>query len=402
MTNQSFDFDREIDRRNTDCVKYDIFDDPDLISMWVADMDFAAPESVAQALQERIAHPIFGYTMDSPRLREVIVERLHRLYNWEVQPDEIVFIPGVVAALNASMRAVSQPGDNVLMSTPVYPPFLASPDKNRLVANPVPLAETERDGHLHYEIDFDAFEAAIDERTTLFALCSPHNPVGRVWTPDELRRMAQICIKHDVVICSDEIHADLIFDGHPHTPTAALDPEIAQHTITLMAPSKTYNIPSLGFSFAIIQNPHLKEKFEAAEGFVVPHVGVLGYTAALGAYTGGDDWLRAVLDYMQTNRDIATNFITEHLPGIRTTHPEGTYLSWLDCRQYHVHDPNAQGFTQWIEAFFLQNANVALNNGALFGEDGQGYARLNFALPRHRLEEALQRMKHAVEAVHAR
>ncbi|MCH8518129.1 MAG: PatB family C-S lyase [Cyclobacteriaceae bacterium] len=396
----TYDFDTIIDRRGTDCVKYDIFDSPDLLSLWVADMDFAAPPAVVEALTERLQHPIFGYTMDMPRLREAICERLARLYNWQVTPDEIVFLPGVVAALHASMRAVSEPGDNVLIHTPIYPPFLASPEKNRLHSNTVPLMPVVTDGILRYEIDFDAFEAAINDGTKLFALCSPHNPTGRIWTPDELRRMAEICIAHDVVICSDEIHADLVFE--PHTPMATLSPEIAQNTITLMAPSKTYNIPSLGFSFAVIQNADLRARCVAAEGFVVPHVGVLGYTAALGAYTGGDEWLAQVIDYLRENRDLTTRTITEHMPQIIPTHPEGTYLTWLDCRALPAlnGDADAAGseFLKWIEPFFLKQANVALNNGLLFGEDGVGFARLNFALPRSQLREALERMRRALEA----
>lgn len=397
---QEFDFDRIIERRGTECVKYDLFDDPDVLPLWVADMDFESPPSVKQALHERVDHGIFGYTFDSKQLREAICERMARLYDWQVEPDEIVFMPGVVASLNAAMRATGSPGDNVLMQTPVYPPFLSSPAVNGMEARHNELVPAERGGHLYYEIDFDAFEDAIDERTSMFALCSPHNPVGRVWSEEELKRMAEICIKHDVVIASDEIHGDLIFDDHPQKPLAALSPEIAQHTITLMAPSKTFNIPSLGFSFAIIQNKQLKKQFEKAEALVVPHVGVLGLTAALGAYTGGDEWLHAVLDYMQSNRDYTTQFIEEHLPGVRTTHPEGTYLSWLDVRAYsNGASDEDDPMMQWIEPFFLKEARVALNNGAMFGDGGKGFARLNFAMPRARLEDALQRMKHAVEKV---
>ncbi len=396
----TYDFDTVIDRRGTNCVKYDIFDDPDLISMWVADMDFRSPQSVIDALQSRLEHPIFGYTMDSPPLREVLVERMARLYNWTIQADEIIFIPGVVAALNAAMRATGKPGDKVLTHTPVYPPFLASPEKNHMVLVTQDFIRHEENGRLHYTIDFDAFEAAAaDPDTHIYLLCSPHNPVGRVWTPDELRQMAAICERHNVVICSDEIHGDLIFQSH--TPTAALAPEISQNTVTLMAPSKTYNIPSLGFSFAIIQNAELREKFHAAEGFVVPHVGVLGYTAALGAYTGGDEWLAAALDYMRDNRDLVTDFITTNLPELKVTHPEGTYLSWIDCTALPdiEADMGENPFLQWVEPFFLTKANVALNNGGLFGDVGKGYARLNFALPRAQLQQALERMQQAVAAV---
>lgn len=328
---------------------------------------------------------------------ELLCERMQRLYNWQVTPDEIVFLPGVVAAINAAMRAVGQPGDNILNQPPVYPPFLMSPAANGMENNIVPLVETERDGILHYSIDFDALEAAINERTKLFLLCSPHNPTGRVWSREELTQLAKICIKHDVVICSDEIHCDLIFQ--PHTPTASISPEISQHTITLMAPSKTYNIPSLGFSFAIVQNPALRAKFQAAEAWVLPHVGVFGYEAAYHAYAGGDDWLAALLPYLQANRDLTTKFIRERMPGVRVTYPEGTYLSWLDCQSFAPSENDAEGLAAWIEPFFLQEAKVALNSGAMFGDVGQGYARLNFAMPRARLQVALERMADAVARV---
>lgn len=392
----AFDFDEIIERRGTDSVKYDVFDDPDVLSLWVADMDFRSPPSVIDGLRQRIDHGVFGYTFNRSGLKEVICQRLADRYNWTVQPDEIVLIPGVVAALNAALRAVGQPGDNMLIQTPIYPPFLQSPAANGMTNRLVPLVETERDGYLHYEIDFDAFEAAIDDDTKLFALCHPHNPTGRMFTREELTRMAEICIKHDVVICSDEIHGDLVFQDH--VPTASISPEISQHTITLMAPSKTYNIPSLGFSFAIIQNPDLRHRFEQAEAWVVPHVGVMGLEAAYHAYTGGDDWLAAVIAYLRENRDLAARFIRDELPGIRTTYPEGTYLLWLDCRTVTDGQGETGGdpMAAWIEPFFLHKAKVALNNGRLFGEPGNGYARLNFAMPRARLVTALERMKAAV------
>ncbi len=393
----TYNFDTIINRRGTNSAKYDIFESAEVISMWVADMDFAVPDAITQAIAQRLEHPVFGYTMDAPELRDVLQARLARLYNWHIQKEDIVFLPGVVAALNAAMRAVSQPGDNVLMNTPIYPPFLLSPQQNGLTTNIVPLIATEQNGHLHYTVDFDAFELAINTGTKLFALCSPHNPTGRVWTPEELRRMAEICIAHGVVICSDEIHADLVFQ--PHTPLAAISEEIAQNTITLMAPSKTFNIPSLGFSFAVIQNAELRQKFVNAESFVVPHVGILGYAAAYGAYTGGDEWLAQMMDYLRVNRDITTQFITDNMPQIKTTHPEGTYLSWLDCRALptgNADDTQAGDIMNWVEPFFLKNADVALNNGTLFGTEGVGFARLNFALPRARLVQALERMKHAL------
>ncbi|PJF22055.1 MAG: putative C-S lyase, partial [Phototrophicales bacterium] len=357
-------------------------------------MDFRAPQPIVEAIKARADHGVFGYTMDDPQLREVLVKRMADRYNWHIQPEDIVFIPGVVAALNTAIRACGEPGDNVLIQTPVYPPFLSAPAANRQINNEVPLVYTEQNGILHYEIDFDAFEAAINPSTRTFLLCHPHNPTGRIWSTDELKQIGELCLEHDIVVVSDEIHCDLVFEQH--TPMATISPEIAQNTITLMAPSKTYNIPSMGFSFAIIQNPELRQRFQMAEMGVVPHVGVMGYTAALAAYQYGDDWLQAVIDYLRSSRDLVTEFFQEYLPQIKLTIPQGTYLTWLDTRQFAMDVP-AQGFEQWIDPFFLRQARVALNKGALFGKPGEGFARLNFATSRSLLLQALDRMRDAVE-----
>jgi cystathionine beta-lyase len=234
----TYNFDEVINRRGTQSIKYDIFED-DVIPLWVADTDFPAPEPVIRALHERVDHRIFGYPLDPSKLKDVLCQRMADLYDWEVKPGDIIFLPGVVPGFSAAIRAIGQPGDNVLMQTPVYPPFLMAPPANNQTVNNAELTRIEENGRLCYEIDFDAFEAAINDRTKMFLLCSPHNPVGRVWTKAELTRMADICLKHDVVICSDEIHCDLVFEGHRHTPTASISPEIARRAITLMAPSKT-------------------------------------------------------------------------------------------------------------------------------------------------------------------
>ncbi len=393
----SFNFDEIINRRGTNCAKYDIFDDPDLVSMWVADMDFKSPPEIAQAIQERAAHGVFGYTMDMPRLREILVQRMADLYNWQIEKDHILFLPGVVSAFNVAVAAFGQLGDNVLMNTPIYPPMLYAPANHGQASNVVPLTEIREGQRLRYEIDFDAFEAAINEKTKTFLLCSPHNPVGRVWTRDELTRMAEICEKHDLIIISDDIHCDLVFDGYQHIPIAALSPEISKRTITLMAPSKSFNVPSLGFSFAVIQDEAVKQKFHKAEAGIVPHVGALGYTAGLAAYEYGDTWLRELLPYLEGNRNLVAQFVDEYLPGVSVTCPEGTYLSWLDTRQYTVEpDPNVP-FAGWIDTFFMQQGKVALNGGAMFGDPGKGYVRLNFAMPRSELQRGLDKMRVAIE-----
>ncbi len=408
-----FNFDEVIPRRGTDCVKYDLFE-PDVLPLWVADMDFPAPKAVTDALHNRVDHPIFGYTMEMAGLRETICERLERLYDWHVEPHEIVYLPGVVAGFHTAIRANARPNGKVLIQTPIYPPMLNAHGGVGQRMTHAPMTPVRDGASLHYTVDFDVFEDAIDADTHTFLLCSPHNPVGRVWTRDELTQMAAICEKHDLLICSDEIHADLVFDEH--VPIAALSPEISQHTITLMAPSKTFNVPSLGFSFAVIQNDELRGRFQQAEGGVVPHVGVLGLTAAKAAYQHGDDWLAYTLEYLKANRDRVRDYVETHLPDVAMAEAEGTYLAWLDLSAYSTPSMKIEPgdglletmpaeffefLSNGIEPFMLKHANVALNNGKSFGADGAGYARLNFASPRAVLDDALDRMCRAIEGVRA-
>jgi len=282
---------------------------------------------------------------------------------------------------------VGDPGDAVLVQTPVYPPFLSAPghqDRRLLTAK---LDAEQRDGQLYYHFDDAAFAAAIDPGTRLFMLCHPHNPVGRSFNVSELQRLAAICERHDLVVCSDEIHGDLLLDGRRHMPFATLAPEIAQRCITLMAPSKTFNIAGLGASFAIIQNPSLRRRFQQAMRGIVPDVNVLALHAALAAYQHGADWLDELRVYLAANRDFMLDFVKCHLPGVRSTVPEATYLAWLDCRDAGLEQP---------QAFFLQQAGVALNDGATFGPGGAGFVRLNFGCPRSTLAEGLERMRWAL------
>jgi cystathionine beta-lyase len=378
-----YDFDQIIDRRSSDSIKWNLYGDA--IPLWVADMDFYSPEPVLRALTERVAHGLFGYGKEPPELRPVVVERLQRLYGWEVSPDALLFLPGIVSGFNQAARAVTYPGDGLLVQTPVYFPFFRVPQNAHLVMNEMELTLRD-DGQ--YEVDFDLFEETIAGRTRLFLLCNPHNPVGRVFTRTELERMAEICLRHDVAICSDEIHCDLVFEGHQHIPIAALSPEIARQTITLLAPSKTFNIAGIHASVGIITDPELRKRFEAARAGLVPHLGVLGYTAMLSAYRDGDDWLQQVLAYMQANRDYLYDYVDEYLPGITMEKPEGTYLAWLDCRGADL--PGS------AHKFFLEEAGVAMNDGATFGKGGEGFVRLNFACPRATLVQALDQMRQAL------
>ncbi len=380
----TYNFDQIIDRRSSDSIKWCYYGDA--IPLWVADMDFRAPEPVVRALGERVAHGIFGYCGEPPELRPLIVERLQRLYGWEVPPEALVFLPGIVSGFNLAARAVTYPGDGLLIQTPVYFPFFHVPRNHFLRLDEMELTLRD-DGH--YEVDLDRFEATITGRTRVFLLCNPHNPVGRVFTQAELEAMAEICLRHDLVICSDEIHGDLVFEGHQHIPIASLSPEIAHRTITLMAPSKTYNIAGIHASVGIITDPELRERLTAARADMVPRLDVMGYTALLSAYRDGAPWLQQALAYMQANRDFLYDYVNERLPGLTMQRPEGTYLAWIDCRGARL-----QGNPH---EFFLEQAGVALNDGASFGKGGEGFVRLNFACPRATLTQALEQMREALD-----
>lgn len=378
-----YNFDHLPDRRPTESIKWKLYD-PDVLPMWVADMDFVSPEPVIRALRERVEHGVFGYPQDMPELAPVIVERMQRLYGWQIAPEDVVLLPGVVTGFNMACQAFAA-GEGVLIQTPVYPPFLSAPGA---ASSLLQESELVRDAQGDYSIDWDAFTAAITSQTRLFILCNPHNPVGRVFSRSELERMAQICLKQQVLICSDEIHCDLVYKGNQHIPIASLDPEVALRTITLIAPSKTYNIAGLESSIAIIQEPALRKQFLAARRGLVGWVNLFGQIAALAAYRDGQEWLGQLLQYLEDNRDYLAEFVHRELPTISMGKPEGTYLAWLDCR--------GAGLEKSPQQFFLEKARVAMNNGAAFGRGGEGFVRLNFGCPRSMLVEAMERIKNSL------
>jgi cystathionine beta-lyase len=382
----SHDFDRVIDRRATASNKWRKYP-ADVLPLWVADMDFTSPEPVVRALRERVEHGVYGYGFEEPGFAQVFVDRLQKRYGWTVSPEAVVMIPGVIPGFNVACRALTRPGDGLLLQVPVYPPILRSPGNHEITRDEAPLARA-RDGR--YAVDLDAFRAAIHPRTRVFLLCNPHNPVGRVFTREDLAGLAQICLERDLSIIADEIHCDLLYQGRHHIPMASLGPEIERRTITLMAPSKTFNLAGLKVSVAVIPDASLRERFMAARGdYVQAQVNVLGYAAAFAAYRDGDAWLAELLRYLEANRDYLADYVRRHLPGVTMTPPEGTYLAWLDCRgaAAAATDP----FT-----FFLERAKVACNDGALFGRGGQGFVRLNFGSPRSILTEGLERMRRAL------
>ena len=382
----TFDFDAVVERRGTDSNKWHKYG-PDVLPLWVADMDFASPPAVMQALHARVEHGVFGYLReDVPELREVFPDRCRKRYGWEVPGDALILLPGVNPANNVAARTVCAPGDGIVIQAPTYPPLQRVPVNVGLDARYVPVGA----GATRWEVDFDAFERTITPATTAFLLCNPHNPVGRVYTRAELERFAEICLRRRLMIIADEIHCDLVYPGHEHVPMAALDPEVAARTITMMAPSKTFNQAGLKASVVVITEPRLRERFQSArKDMVQATANVLGYTALVAAYRDGGPWLDALLRYLEANRDFLADFVARHLPGITMLKPEGTYLAWLDCRGTGIADPFA---------FFLERARVAFSDGKTFGPAGDGFVRLNFGTPRALLAEGLERMARALAA----
>lgn len=380
-------------RRDTDSLKWRLHPG-DVLPLWVADMDFAAPEPVLEALRARIGQGVLGYTdlagapdTGAAGLREAIVERLGARYGWQVEPGDIVFIPGVVTGLNLACHALGGPGDEALVQVPVYTPFLHAPGTSGMARAEAPLAP-DADGR--WGFDPAAFEAALGERTRAFLLCNPHNPVGRAWSREELAAMAQACLRRGVAMVSDEIHCDLLFEGRRHVPLASLDPEVARRTITLMAPSKTFNIAGLTCSFAVIQDPGLRQAYLRARKGLVPWVNLLGIVAAEAAYRHGQPWLDTVMAELEANRRTLAEAMGTLLPGLRMAAPEATYLAWIDCREADLGGDPAE--------FFLERARVALIGGEAFGRGGEGHVRLNFGCPADLLREALDRMAAALRS----
>ena len=382
----TYDFDRLVDRRRTDSSKWQKYG-PDVLPLWVADMDFQSPEPVIRALRERVEHGVFGYlAFEQPEFHELFADRLLKRYGWRVSPDAVVIIPGVIPGFNVAGRILAAPGDGLILQTPVYPPILRAASSIGLTREEAPLAR-RADGR--YEVDVDVFSARIRERTRFFLLCNPHNPVGRVFSRDELMSLARVCLRRGLSIVADEIHCELALGGNSHTPIASLDPEIEARTITLMAPSKTFNLAGLKFSVAVIPNARLREKFIAGRVDLVQTVNVFGYTAAFAAYRDGQPWLDELLRYLEANRDFVTEYVRTRMPGVVFAPPEATYLAWLDCT-------NANGAGRDPFTFFLERARVALNDGTLFGPGGAGFVRLNFGCPRSLLAQALDRMREAL------
>ncbi len=372
-------FDTPIDRRGSDSFKWGKYAGRDILPLWVADMDFAAPPAVLAALHRRIEHGVFGYGGPWPSLTESVLAHLQGEYGWSIEPEWLVWLPGLVTGLNVACRAVD---GEVLTATPIYPPFLSAPHFSGRKLNRVDLALDNN----RWQWDMAAVQQATTAATRLFLFCHPHNPVGRCWSRDELLALADYAERNDLVVCSDEIHCGLILDADKrHIPFASLSPAAAQRSITLLAPSKTFNIPGLGCAFAVIPNPALRRRFEQAMHGIVPHVNVLGLAACEAAFRHGGDWHRELIAYLRGNRDRVAATMAS-LPGVRMAPVEATYLAWIDVRDLRLAKPAAH----------FEAHGIGLSDGADFG--APGWLRLNFGCPRATLDEALTRFERAVRA----
>ncbi len=387
-----YDFDTIIDRKNTDSIKYDFAAErgkpAGLLPLWVADMDFRSPPCVIRALEEKSRHGIFGYSESGAEYFKAVQNWFYENFGWKTERSWLIKTPGVVCAISAAIRALTHEAEAVLIQEPVYYPFAETIRVNRrkLVVN-----------QLHYEggaytVDFDDFEnEIIKNNVRLFILCSPHNPVGRVWAKEELTRMGDICLRHGVIIVSDEIHADFVFPGHTHSVFAALDPAFAENTVTCTAPSKSFNLAGLQISNIFIQNRIIREKFKDEinkSGY--SQLNIMGITACQAAYAEGREWLDALKDYLARNLAFLKGFLLERIPQIRLVEPQGTYLIWLDCTSLGL--PGKK-----LDDLIVHNAGLWLDDGAMFGAGGEGFQRINIACPRSVLEQALVRLEYAVK-----
>ena len=393
-----YDFDQLYDRNKTDCLKWDmmesIFGSGELLPLWVADMDLPVAKPIIDALKKRAEHPFYGYTQPGSSVIKSVVERMKRKFNWDINPEWIVFTPGVVPALHVAVRSLTHPGDEVILQEPAYHPFFPVVINSgcKIINNGLKLVNGR------YEMDLKNLEEKFHPKTRplngpgrikTVIFCNPHNPVGRLWKRDEIIRMGEIVINNGAVVISDEIHCEILFKGHKHTPFASISKKFEQNCIVCMSPSKTFNLAGLEVSSIIIPNKKIRENFVNTRSGIVPNPNLFGYIAMEAAYKYGDEWLEQVLDYLQENLNYLKNYFLKNIPRIMVIDPEGTYLIWLDCRDLGM-DNNV------LRSFMRENAEVGLEDGFIFGESGSGFMRMNIACPRYILSEALKRIENAV------
>jgi cystathionine beta-lyase len=377
-----YKFDTCPERTGYGSLKWDKYKGRDVLPLWVADMDFVTAPEILDALQQRLDHGVFGYTIPHEAPIEAVINYLDRQHGYSAKASWLNFLPGLVPAINLCCHAFTEPGDSVMTATPVYPPFITAPDYAERELIKVPLC---LDGQNRWTLDIDAMEAAIQAHTKIFVLCSPHNPVGRVFSKEELNALADFCERHDLILISDEIHCDLVFDTEAkHTLTATLSEQIADRTVTLMAPSKTYNLPGLACAYSVIENTKLRAQFQKTIRGIITEVNCFGYAGITAAYDHGEPWRQALLAYLKNNYDLIFDFIRKEIPEITFRPMESTYLAWLDVSKLGIKDP--------VKHF--EKHGVGLSDGTPF--DGHQHLRLNFGCPHSRLEEGLEKIKAAL------
>lgn len=388
----SHDFNERTLRRGTLSYKWDqgekLFGDPDVLPLWVADMDFKCAPAIVRAVNERAAQAIYGYTIRTEEYVQAITGWFRRRHHWDIDAAWLTDSPGVVPSLSIAVQSLTEPGDAVILQSPVYNPFYDVILKNgrKLAESPLLLKENR------YEMDYDRLEGLMKEGAKLLLLCSPQNPGGRVWTKEELVRLGDLCVKYDVKVVADEIHCDLVLPEHHHFPFASLSEAFAERTVTCLAPSKTFNIPGLQTSFTVISNRELKRKFDRMiEALGIGSVNFFGPSATMAAYNESEDWLDALLGYVKANQEFAVRYLDEHLPELTPVPSEGTYLLWVDCRKLSLSSAE-------LKRLMYKEAKIAFTEGSLYGKNGEGFLRINLACPQDLLKEALDRFTSAVKA----
>ena len=386
----NYNFDEVIDRSNSDCSKIEnlkpLFGREDIIPLWVADMDFKSPPAITRALMKRVEHGVFGYTVQSEDYFNSIINWLNKRYNWIVSKEDINYLPGVVKGFSIAIEVFTEVGDNIIIQPPVYHPFrIMTKALNRNVVNNPLILENGQ-----YRIDFDGLRKIVSEKNCkMLIFCNPHNPGGRVWSTEELKELSQICFENDILVVSDEIHSDMALPGFIHTPFATISTEAENNSITLMAPSKTFNIAGIVSSYAVISKKEIRDKYHS---FVkkrgLDEGNLFAYTATVSAYNECDDWLDEMLKYVQSNVDFVDSYLKNNIPEIKTILPEASFLIWLDCRSLNLSQNE-------LVKLFVDKAGLALNDGSIFGSGGEGFMRLNVGSPKSILEKALSNLKKA-------
>lgn len=387
---KQYNFDEVIDRQGTNCVKVDrleeIFGQKDLISLWVADMDFRTPDFIVEAVKKRCSHEIFGYTFASDEYYNSIINWVADKHQWQIEKEWLSYIPGIVKGIGFVTDCFTKPGDKVIIQPPVYHPFRLVPEAMGRIVVDNPLREVNG----VYQMDFEQLESIIDEDCKLLILCSPHNPGGMVWDKETLRKLADICKKHDLLVVSDEIHAEMVYPGFTHYPFSSVSEAAAQCSITFMAPSKTFNIAGIVTSYAIVPNDILREKFYSfLEARELGAGTIFAHEATRAAYLHGKEWLRQMIEYVSGNLSFVENYLQENIPDITVYRPQASFLVWLDCRKLQLSQ-------QALVSLFVEKAGLALNDGTIFGAGGEGYMRLNIGCSRSLLEKALNQLKIAL------